>query len=1149
MLAWAATAWPGANQTACVAQEIRFTPPSSGSSITISGSQIERWKSGRFEVLHIRDKVEIRQQDFLARSNEAIVWVEIPTTQIPATALPGGKTATTNSDPSPTAYRVIAYLRGDAVVERDRDSFTGGDLPERDRLQDMQWAGELQTLANVDLAVAASTRTDPNPPAIFVEATGYLDRASISLDRPVVEPSLPAIGASPGEPVASVSRATWDSTGEQTATIGLTAAQEAYSPSDVPMMVSPHTGQLVPAFPASAVQESLPSIGDVPNIGTPDFSTPAIPAPTSPPFSVNPPARDAFPGGGVQQAPTLPPVAGGVGQPSGGGPQSISQTTGTSRINISARDSRMSLNFKSFVDPARPDERVSLGVGGVRISIDSPDIKSQDLFRGDRDKNFIILADSVVQFQRTLPDGSQTNEMYLEGNVVFAKDRRVINADRMFYSVERAQGTILKAEVLTPVADYRGLLRLKADVIRQIDDNNLQAFNTAFTSSRMGVPRYWLQSRQLDLTRTADQQTDPETGQPLIDPVTGQPEIGDDYFAAAAGNRVYVGGVPIFAWPRFTSRLSDPSIYLTQFSINNDRIFGTQVHAGFDLYQVLGFKSPPKGTQWTGVIDYLSERGLGAGTEFDYARQGLFGIPGAVNGRYRSWFINDTGQDQLGRGRFNLTPEEDFRGRIVGRHRHRFAPGYSLRAELGYITDRNFLEQFYEREWDTDKDATTGLWLERNFGTQSYNLTADVQVNDFFTQTSWLPRLDQFTIGQPILGDRAIVHSHSHAGYARMRVADPPTNAVDAATFDPLAWEQDVDGVRVGNRTEIDFPLQLGPTKVVPYAIGDVTYWQEALDNNDLFRATGQVGVRASVPVWKIDPAVRSTLLNLNGLAHKVSFDFDAFVADSSQDLDELPLYDPLDDDAQEHFRRRFAFNTFGIAPGGNTPLRYDERNFAFRSGLQSNVTSPSAEIADDLAMVKFGVRQRFQTKRGAPGAERITDLVNFNMQAAIFPKADRDNFGEELGMINYDFRWHIGDRLSLVSDGYADVFSQGLRTVSVGAYAERPEVGNVYIGLRSIEGPISSNVLSAVGTYRLSDKWGLKGGAQVDFSDEGTIGQRAGVVYIGESFLLEMAINYDVNRDNVGFRFGFEPRFTPRPKLFRPGGVAIAPASSRWLE
>ena len=718
----------------------------------------------------------------------------------------------------------------------------------------------------------------------------------------------------------------------------------------------------------------------------------------------------------------------------------------------------------------------------------------------------------------------------------------------MYYDVELQQGTILNAEILTPVADYRGLVRLKAGVVQQVDANNLQAYGSAFTSSRLGVPRYWLQSGALGINRTQVQATDGVTGQPLFDTQTGQPIREDQYSVDSRTNRVYVGGVPVFAWPRFQTTLDDPSIYLKRFGINNDSIFGTQITTGWDLYQLLGLQKP-QGTEWIGNLDYLSDRGLGFGSEFDYQRDELFGIPGRVRGKYESWFINDSGLDRLGQDRFDLVPEEDFRGRIKLNHRHDFAPGFRLRAEIGYITDRNFLEQFYEREWDNEKDARTGLWLERNLGTVSDHLIADIQVNDFVAQTSWLPRFDRFRIGQSLFNDRAVWHNHSHVGYARLRAADAPTDPTDLATFDPLAWEANVDGVRAGTRHEIDFPIQFGPSKIVPYALGDVTYWQEDLSGNDLTRAYGQVGVRASLPMWRVDPAIQSTLWNVNGLAHKVNFDLDISYSDASQDLSELPLFDPLDDDAQEHFRRRFAFNTFGILPGGDVPLQYDERFFALRSNLQGNVTSPSAEIADDLALIKFGVRQRWQTKRGLPGRERIIDWITFDVQTILFPDANRDNFGSDFGLFDYDFRWHLGDRFSIVSDGYADFFSQGLRTVSVGANLSRPGSGDLYVGLRSIEGPISSNTITTALTYRMSEKWGTKLGGQYDFGEAGSIGQSASVVYIGESFLMQFGVNYDVSRDNVGFRFGFEPRFLPKPRLFRPGGQAIAPAGSQWLE
>lgn len=838
-----------------------------------------------------------------------------------------------------------------------------------------------------------------------------------------------------------------------------------------------------------------------------------------------------------------------AGSQSASSPSSPLAPSGPTRVDITARDSTVDFNIKIQNNPQNSAERLWLGSGGCRVTISSPEIANLRGMQIDRGSQVVILADNVVAWQTTQGDGEPRWELYLEGNVVFTKGTRVIYCERLYYSANDQKGTILNADMLTPIEGYRGLVRLKADVIQQVDANNMQAIGAAFTSSRMGVPRYWLQSSTIDLERRAAEQLDPASGRPLVDPYTGQPQLQDNYFVDSRSNYVYVADTPVFYWPRFRASLDDPNLYLERLRFGNDQIFGYQVYTGWDLYQLLNFRERPANSRWIGVVDYLSERGLALGFERDYQSDGFFGLPGQATGMTRSWFLQDEGLDTLGRDRRNLVPEEERRGRWLAQHRQQFEPGFALRAEVGYLSDRNFLEQFYERSWDQDKDYTTGAWLERNVGTQSFNLIADYQLNEFFTQTSWLPRFDHFVLGQPLLNNRLVWHSHSQIGYGRLRVADAPLNAAEIATFNLQPWEVDSTGVRMGSRNELDLPVQLGPVKVTPYLLGDVTYWQEDLSGDSLTRTYGQGGVRASLPFWKVDPTIQSTLWNVNGLAHKITFDTELLYANASDSFTQLPLYDPLDDDAQEAFRHRMAATTFGIAPPGDVPLQYDERFFAFRRGMQSWVTAGSAEIADDMAAAKFGVRQRWQTKRGLPGRERIIDWITLDAETVLFPDADRDNFGSNWGLFDYDFRWHVGDRVSFVSDGYFDFFSQGLRTASFGVHLSRPEIGNLFLGYRSIEGPVSSNILLASAVYRLSDKWGVRAGSAVDFGETGTIGQSLSLIYIGESFIWRFGVNADMARDNVGFLFGLEPRFLPRQRLFQPGGVAVSPAGSRWLE
>ena len=843
----------------------------------------------------------------------------------------------------------------------------------------------------------------------------------------------------------------------------------------------------------------------------------------------------------------------------------INEMVPPTNVEITPKHTGVALNLR-FFPSATPGERIGVATGGVRIAIQSAQLAQLPNFGNQQTDQALITADSVVVWQTAINQGGEDVtrwELYLEGNIKFAMGDRVVFADRMYYDANFKRGTILSAEVLTPVPSYKGLVRLKADVVRQVNENYSQAYGASITSSRIGVPRYWLQSNQVDIRREPNTRAvnfndrfDPfnQTSSSASDPF-----YEDDFFdqpyqqtyvntAESFGNAVYLLGVPVFYWPRLKTNLDNPSYYLERIRIGNDNVFGTQVFTGWDMYQLLGIQNPTPGTEWILDLDYLSERGFAFGTEYTYELDSLFGIPGDVSGHYRSWYIDDDGLDNLGRGRRNVPLEESFRGHTRLRHYHRFNDRADLHAEIGYITDRNFLEQYFEREWDTGKDYTTGAILSLYDGHLTVN--ADVRVNDFFTQTEWLPRADHFLFGQPLLFGRAVYHAHSHVGYGRFRPAEAPTNPVDLAKFDPLAWEVTAaEGVRVGTRQEIDMPFQAGPVKVVPYVLGDATYWQEDINQNDLFRAYGQTGIRMSLPMWRADPTIQSCLYNLNGLAHKITFDTEFLYADASQDLNELPLYDNLDDDAQEAFRRRFAFDTFNIAPGGDTPLAFDERFFAHRYAMQSRVSSPANEIADDLMVMRSGIRNRWQTKRGLPGEERIIDWVTFDVEAAYFPKAEQDNFGEEFGMLDYDYAWHIGDRLSIVSDGYFDFFSQGLKTASIGVHASRPAVGNIYLGFRSIEGPISSNVISGSVTYQMSEKWIVQAGSSVDFGDAGSIGQQLSFIRVGESFLLRAGLHGDASRGNVGFLFAIEPRFLNRPRLARVGGTVIPPSGTRWFE
>ncbi len=232
-------------------------------------------------------------------------------------------------------------------------------------------------------------------------------------------------------------------------------------------------------------------------------------------------------------------------------------------------------------------------------------------------------------------------------------------------------GIILNAEILTPAPSYSGLLRLRADVMRQVDENQFTAERAGLTSSRIGIPSYEFRASQMTFTDVQQPSINFFTGQPEIDPATGEQVIEHQRLATSTNNSVWLGPVPVFYWPRMATDLEEPTYYVQRALVRQDTILGSQVLVTFNAFQLLGIKKKPPGLNWTLSADYFSLRGPAAGTDFKFDRPDFLGIiPGRIYGIFDAWGIEDKrGYDTLGRDRRMDTFDDPDRGRIVLRER------------------------------------------------------------------------------------------------------------------------------------------------------------------------------------------------------------------------------------------------------------------------------------------------------------------------------------------------------------------------------------------------------------------------------------------------------------------------------------------------
>lgn len=771
-----------------------------------------------------------------------------------------------------------------------------------------------------------------------------------------------------------------------------------------------------------------------------------------------------------------------------------------------------------------PPEYVVTLTGGVNIVVDNVPLQMGGqtvLSRIDLTADRAVIwtdANHINNLGGFDLDANTPFQVYLEGNIVVRQGLNDIRATHAYYDLNQHRGLTMNTEIRTLLPDLQGSLRLRAAEVRQNSDTSFHAKDAFITTSEFGKPKARIQASDIFLEQR------PSGDPSRINPVTGEPQ-GGTFYASSWNNVVFVEDTPIFVAPYLSGVAEDPHIPIRELRVGFSGMFGATVETAWDMQSLLGLNLPPS-VDWQLQADYLSKRGPGLGTRgmFDVDTM-LFGMPVHKEGWGQVYYINDGGRDNLGMDRRKLTFPNDNRGRVIFRDRTYFGEDTWLQFEIGHVfnDDRNFLEQYFEHEWDTQKDLENTLFLNHQIDNLTASLQGTVTSNEFNDETSWLPKADLTILGEPLFGSPVIWSQHSSIGYGILNQATPPYDPTDP--FTPLPYFADVEGTVAMTRHQLNMPFDLGPVHVNPYALGELAYWEQDLNGQDLGRAYGKAGIRASIEFAKYMPQVRNPILGLNGLAHKVVYEMDYSYARSSADLNDIAQYNAFDENAQERFRERLLPVEFGLPA---LPAQYDPRYYAVRSGAGSSVTAPYNELVDNMHVLRLGMRHRWQTKVGPPEAQRIIDWMELDLGASVFPDGNRDNFGETLGLVNGRYAWHVSPRTSFLASGVADVFSGGQKVWNVGMLHQRGGRGSAYLGYRNVNvGPIDSKLITGSFSYVMSPNlYVATAAAQFDVAEGIDRGESLTITRIGENFLLHVGLGYDRSRNNVGAAISLEPKF-----------------------
>ncbi|MCH7960961.1 MAG: hypothetical protein IIC49_01365 [Planctomycetes bacterium] len=617
--------------------------------------------------------------------------------------------------------------------------------------------------------------------------------------------------------------------------------------------------------------------------------------------------------------------------------------------------------------------------------------------------------------------------IYLEGNVwaestlgrtgpiVGVNDERYsVRAPKMYYDVQHNRALMLDAVFWTYDRRLRLPLYVRAAAIRQESASQYSAQRARLTNTAFFSPHLSIGARSVTITSTRE------------------PGQEDSLLVDARHITLEAEGFPIAYFPRFRG---DPTkIPIRDIRLEDSSGSGTTLKLTWDMLSMFGLPRPA-GFGLELLTDFYFERGFGGGVSMSIdgpEHEGellLYGLP------------NDTGTDVLVTGD-EISHDGEARGVFLGWYRRQLDKLWTLRLAVASFSDPTFAGVFDRPLARTGREATNQIELIRTKGNSLLSLTANSALNDFtpneFLQQSQgytidrLPEIKYLRVADDVFAKTApglvSYSSETSMGRLRMRFNRPDARemgfsrirdsmpafgiAPDESIAERLRREglTGVNVLRFDSRHELSADLSAGPVNITPFAVGRFTAWDNDFDDlspaeDDNIRLWGAIGSHLGTTIQHVDNTIESRMFDLHRIRHIVEPGLTFWIAGTTIDRVNLPVYD-------------------------------------------ENVES----IAEGTAW-RIGIDQTWQTQRGGPGRWRSVDVFRLKTDL-VLASGDVDQespigrfFSDrpELSNLgNYavvDGSWQVTDATALIGSTVYDFdISQPATTVVGGLVRHTPD-------------------------------------------------------------------------------------------------------------
>lgn len=601
--------------------------------------------------------------------------------------------------------------------------------------------------------------------------------------------------------------------------------------------------------------------------------------------------------------------------------------------------------------PQTPPARVS---SEIDISADSLEyLAAERLIVGSgnvviREGNDLLQADYISVHR-------DTRDVYAKGNVVLRRDGTLW------------QGEELRYNLITRTGDFGAFqafydpFYIRAEDSKRVSTNVFMLRGATISTCEGDPPDFSMRAREAKL-------------------IEGERIIGK-------GVTLNFGNVPVMWMPRLSRGLQDRQTYW-QFEPGFSSRMGVFLRSTYNVRWVPGFRSSTD-------IDLFSKKGVGVGQGFHWQSEKKSELP--YSGYVKGYFIDD--QEPF-RSEAEREREQDLvdnqRYRIKLAHNQFYSPRDFLISEFNYVSDPEFLKDFFRAEHlggVQPENRATLTHVGDNFVAA---LQLNARLNDFYENVNRLPEIS-LKANRQELGDSGLYYESDNTASFLERV------------FPDSSEREDYDAFRIDSRHTVLYPMRhFGFLNVTPRAGYRGTYYTDTIERQTVTNDIVKTDTNGVVTVVReTNVIIRSTgadLRNVYELGAEVSFK--AF-----RTWDDLIVLE--DGDGLRHVAEPFVRHTYVPEP----------------NLLPENLPQfDSVDQVRDQHTLRLGMRNKLQTKRdGAP-----VDLVN----ALVFTdyRIEKKEGQEDFSDIFFDVDLRLMRRLPIDFDGAYDPYENEFSRFSLQA-------------------------------------------------------------------------------------------------------------------